>query len=169
MAKSKDPGSGKGAVRLLLMRHAKAAYPDGISDHERPLAGRGRADAEVVGTWLVRHGWVPDAVVCSDAARTMETATLVIQGLGVGLTPRPVPDLYEAGIGTVIDVIKATPAGVRTLLVVGHEPVMSATSAALCGSYERFPTAAIARIEIRGGWKHVGPDSGKLLEVRTPD
>ena len=26
---------------LLLLRHAKSDYPDGVADHERPLAARG--------------------------------------------------------------------------------------------------------------------------------
>ena len=60
--------------RLLLLRHAKAekAQP-GERDHERKLAARGRDDAPQLGTYLVRHGLVPDLVVVSTAARARET------------------------------------------------------------------------------------------------
>ena len=56
-----------GAARqLLLLRHAKSAWPD-VDDHERPLARRGRRDAPVAGRWLRAAGLVPDRVVCSTA------------------------------------------------------------------------------------------------------
>ena len=33
-------------LRLLLLRHAKAAWPSGVHDTERPLAKRGREAVE---------------------------------------------------------------------------------------------------------------------------
>jgi phosphohistidine phosphatase len=150
------------------MRHSKAAYPDNATDHQRPLASRGRNDAPQVGAWLAKQGWVPDLVVCSDAARTIETATLVLEGLGSSLTPTPVAELYEAGISAVLDVVAGTDPRVATLLVVGHEPVMSATTRVITGKYAHFPTSAIAKIELDGGWADVGANSGTLLAVRTP-
>ncbi|MGO7770641.1 histidine phosphatase family protein, partial [Rhizobium ruizarguesonis] len=33
--------------RLILLRHAKSAWPDGVDDRERPLADRGRKAARV--------------------------------------------------------------------------------------------------------------------------
>ncbi|OYX10305.1 MAG: phosphoglycerate mutase, partial [Rhizobiales bacterium 32-66-8] len=38
--------------RLILLRHAKSDWPDGIADLERPLAARGRAAAPLVGAYL---------------------------------------------------------------------------------------------------------------------
>lgn len=163
---SSDPASQ--SPRLLLMRHSKAAYPDNATDHERPLASRGRSDAPEVGAWLAEQGWVPDLVVCSDAARTIETATLVLGGLGSSLSPTPVAALYEAGISEVLDVVAGTHRRVGTLLVVGHEPVMSATTRVITGKYAHFPTSAIAKIELDGGWGDVGPNTGTLVAVRTP-
>ena len=34
------------------MRHAKSDYPDGVADHERPLAPRGDREAALAGDWL---------------------------------------------------------------------------------------------------------------------
>ncbi|MDQ2873477.1 MAG: histidine phosphatase family protein, partial [Actinomycetota bacterium] len=52
--------------RLVLVRHAKSAWPD-VPDHDRPLAGRGRRDAPGIGRWLVAAGCEPDLVLCSPA------------------------------------------------------------------------------------------------------
>ena len=34
-----------GTRTLILLRHAKSDYPDGVADHERPLAKRGIREA----------------------------------------------------------------------------------------------------------------------------
>lgn len=58
---------------LLLLRHAKSAWPD-VPDHERPLARRGQRDAPLMGHWPRAVGYVPDRVVCSTARRAAEAA-----------------------------------------------------------------------------------------------
>ena len=37
---------------LLLLRHSKSDYPQGVADHERPLAPRGEREAALAGDWL---------------------------------------------------------------------------------------------------------------------
>ena len=49
------------ARKLVLLRHAKSAWPD-VPDYERPLARRGQRDAPVMGRWLRAAGHVPDQV-----------------------------------------------------------------------------------------------------------
>jgi len=59
--------------RLMLLRHAKSAWPD-LPDHERPLAKRGRRDAPAAGSWLREADLRPDRVLCSTARRTRVAA-----------------------------------------------------------------------------------------------
>lgn len=161
--------------RLLVMRHAKAAEPDDTPDHERPLAPRGRRDAPEVGAWLASlapDGWVPTVVLCSDAVRTRQTTELLVAALVAAGGPAPQVTgsgaLYQAGVHQVLDEIAQVPDDVATLLVVGHEPTMSATVALLTGQRLRFPTAGVARVELAGGWSSCGADAGSLLDLRTP-
>lgn len=153
---------------LLLMRHGKAAWPDGVGDHERPLAKRGRRDAPAVGRWLAEQGLAPHLVICSDAARTRETAALLLTGLGTEVEVRATPDLYEAGVQRMLHVVAGVPDGVRRLLLVGHEPTSSATTAALTGSSPAFPTAAVAAIRLTGRWDEVCDGAGSLIAFHTP-
>ena len=46
------------ARKLVLLRHAKSAWPD-VPDYERPLARRGQRDAPLMGRWLRSAGHVP--------------------------------------------------------------------------------------------------------------
>ena len=58
---------------LVILRHAKAANPEGVADPDRPLTSRGHADAAAAGAWLAHRDLQPDLVLCSSARRTRET------------------------------------------------------------------------------------------------
>ena len=68
---------------LVLLRQAKSAWPDGVADHERPLAKRGRRDAPAVGRWLRDHELTPQVALVSSARRTVETFVLLAAELPV--------------------------------------------------------------------------------------
>ena len=111
------------ARKLVLLRHAKSAWPD-VPDYERPLARRGQRDAPVIGRWLRRAGHVPDQVLCSTARRARETWQLAQAGLGT--TPAVSFDdaVYQGSAGQLLDVIRRAPPVARTLLIVGHDPAI---------------------------------------------
>src|SRR5260370_40026330 len=88
--------------RLILLRHAKSAWPD-VPDHERPLAGRGRRAAPTAGRWLREAGFVPDRVLCSTAPRARETWQLAEEELGAH-PPTPFEDRgYGASAPELLD------------------------------------------------------------------
>jgi phosphohistidine phosphatase len=145
-------------MRLMLLRHAKADRPAGVADHDRPLAKRGRADAERVGAYLAAEGLVPDRVVVSSAKRTRETCERVLAGLGAKPEVTEEPRLYEATSDAILAVIGE--AGGGTVLVIGHNPGIHETAARLAGGGDRegltrlregFPTAALAVFDLPDG------------------
>jgi phosphohistidine phosphatase len=107
--------------RLVLLRHAKSAWPD-MPDHERPLARRGQRDAPVMGRWLRAVGLVPDLVLCSTALRARETWQLAQSGLGAVPSVRFDDRVYEASPTALLDLIRPESGAAETLLVVGHDP-----------------------------------------------
>lgn len=111
---------------------------------------------------------MPQTVLCSDAARTIETAESVVSGAGADVPIAALPALYEAHVGDVVDAVRGLPAEVSRALVVGHEPTMSATVAALTGQYLRFPTSGVAVVEFTGGWRELEPDGCSLDRFRAP-
>lgn len=164
--------------RLVLLRHAKSAWPQGVADHERPLAARGQRAAPLVGRWLRGAGQLPDAVLCSTARRTRETWQLVREQLGTD--PPAVFDeqLYGAGPSEALELIHGVGPACRTLLVVGHEPAVPELAWTLprCDAYPvllermrgKFPTAAVAVVEFTGSWQQLEPGSGGLIYFITP-
>ncbi|MFF8605454.1 SixA phosphatase family protein [Streptomyces sp. NPDC015346] len=163
--------------RIVLLRHAKADWPQ-VSDHERPLAERGRKDAPVAGRKLADTGISFDQALCSTAVRTRETWKLAVHELPH--RPRTVYEerLYEASLGELIALLNETPDDVRDLLVIGHNPGMHALADALAGESEGdtlprmnrsgFPTAAFAVLTFNGTWKSLEHGVGKLVEFWAP-
>ncbi|MEP7763246.1 histidine phosphatase family protein [Sanguibacter sp. 25GB23B1] len=120
--------------RLVLLRHAKAEPGGRVSDELRPLALPGRKQALRVGTALAGLGLVPERVLCSDAVRTRQTWDLLRPGLGdVSPDVTVTGEIYSAGVEDIVRLVRESEEPVRTLLVVGHEPVMSAVAARLAG------------------------------------
>ncbi|MEU6487083.1 histidine phosphatase family protein [Streptomyces sp. NPDC046887] len=166
------------ARRIVLLRHAKADWPQ-VSDHERPLAERGRKDAPVAGRRLAETGIPFGLALCSTATRTRETWKLAVQELSD--RPRTVYEerLYEASAGEIIALLNETPEDVRDLLVIGHNPGMHAVAEALSGGAEGdtrsrmnrggFPTAAFAVVSFTAPWKSLEIGVGTLTDYWTPN
>jgi phosphohistidine phosphatase len=176
------------ARKLVLLRHAKSAWPD-LPDHERPLAGRGRRDAPVMGRWLRTAGHVPDQVLCSTARRTRETWQLAQPGLGAAPPVIFEDRVYEASAAQLLDLARHALPAATTLLIVGHAPgipelaltlAQTATpadddagnsavpQAALDRMRAKFPTAAVAVLELTGPWARLGPGTARLTGFVTP-
>jgi phosphohistidine phosphatase len=159
--------------RLTLLRHAKSDWPD-VPDGDRPLAKRGRRDAPVVGRWLRERGYLPDVVVCSPARRTRQTWDLVAAELGGSPSVRFEPRAYAASAMTLLYLVRELSATSRTALLIGHNPGVAdlATSLAQPPDHDdapiRFPTAAVAILDVPGDWADLSPGQARLLDYTTP-
>ena len=163
--------------RLLLLRHAKAEHPDLIPDIQRPLALVGRRQATTVGAGLAGDGLVPDLVLCSSSVRTRQTWDLVRSSLGAEPETRFLEELYYAGSRALVELVRAVPAEVRTLLVVGHEPTMSQGAVRLAGPESDpgtlarvrigVPTASWTLLEV-GAWDTLADGTAPLRRLTVP-
>jgi phosphohistidine phosphatase len=160
---------------LVLLRHAKSAYPDGVADHDRPLAPRGQREAGLAGDWLRANVPAIDGVLCSTAARARET----LAHTGIDAPVRYADRLYDAVPGTVIDEITHVDDHVAVLLVVAHEPTVSQVALGLAGADSsntaaveristKFPTSAMAVLRLTGSWKDVELGSAELVDFHVP-
>jgi phosphohistidine phosphatase len=156
--------------RLIVVRHAKATHKAGYEDFNRPLTGRGRRDAAQGGRWLRGQGLVPDLVLCSSARRAEQTWTELAATLADGheIEVWYEPQLYDATEDFTLDLVGATPDGVATLMVVGHNPTSQEVASVLTGQGDlAFPTCAIAVIDL-GSWARLVPGAGAARALWTP-
>src|SRR5688500_20227428 len=111
--------SGHHKKRLVIMRHAKADWPGGVADHDRPLEERGQRAAPLAGKWLLKHNIVPDFILGSSALRTRQSCTWVGSELGdKAPTPKLEDGLYGASALRMLSVINHVPDTVTTLMVI---------------------------------------------------
>lgn len=164
---------------LLLLRHAKSSWDDeSLADFDRPLSARGRKAAPAIGAEMARRGWFPDMAIVSPARRTRETWNLLRSEIGGDTIVRPDASIYEADADVILDVIRATPEQVGTLLVVGHNPGLEDLASIIAGATsnvyartslsEKFPTGGLARFSIHAGWRELHGGGVSLTDFITP-
>ncbi|MFE5817425.1 SixA phosphatase family protein [Streptomyces sp. NPDC056479] len=163
--------------RIILFRHAKADWPQ-VTDHERPLADRGRLDAAEAGRRLADTAIPIDLALCSTATRTRETWKLAVHEFPH--RPKTVYEerVYEASPGELIAVLNETPDDAQNVLLVGHNPGVQGLAEILAGSAETdarermsrrgFPAAAFAVLSFSGTWKTLEPGVATLLDYWAP-
>jgi len=171
---------------LILVRHAKSAYPPGVADHQRPLAARGEREAALAGAWIADRWTGIDRILCSTAERTRQTAA--VAGLTTGQTgptgtaptrtgptrtgptgTAPVTytdDIYDAYPDELEDLIRTVDPADRTVVLIGHAPGLPGLAEDLAGAgsdqaalsrlRSKFPTSAVAVISVDGVWANIG-------------
>jgi len=154
---------------LEFMRQAKSDWQaDYDDDHERPLAPRGVKAAKRMGRVLGRSGRAPDLVLTSTAVRARTTAELASEAGQWRCRIELVDSLYGADPRAVVAMVAARQLPDR-VMVVGHEPTLSALVAVLVGGGRiEMPTAAVACVGFEGNWSGLEPGRGQLLWLVIP-
>jgi phosphohistidine phosphatase len=167
--------------RLFLLRHAKAVPAEsGIEDFDRTLMLSGMQDAGAMARYLRKSDHTMELILCSAAARTVQTAELMLQELPCEIEYRD--NLYLAEPAKIVAAVRGAPSGVAALMVVGHNPGLEATAALLAREpvrrkerarhealEEKFPTCAVAILDFDvGRWRDVLQGTGKLVDFIRP-
>ena len=120
-------------MRLLLIRHARAAASHHLPDTERPLTDEGRSEFDRVARDIVDRGATPEFIFHSPARRTTETANILAMASGLPAHALDIAPWLALGSGCqdVLPMLAQLPAEVTAL--VGHEPIMSSLTALLMG------------------------------------
>jgi len=143
-----DPSDETADLELYLLRHAHAGSSENWDgpDSERPLSAKGRRQATDLGAFLAERAFAPDAIVASPKVRARQTAELVADAIGIGVSiddrlGGPL-DLDDLG-----DIVER--AGGNSIVLVGHDPDFSELAAALAGAqYLPMKKGAMARIDV---------------------
>ena len=157
---------------LTLVRHAKSSWKDaGLADMDRPLNKRGRRNAPLMADWLVSESEPPELILSSPANRALTTARVMAEA--VGQEPGQIQveqDFYFAGTQGMLRALERVDDGLRRVMMVGHNPVMTRLLNQLTGAdVWNMPTCAIAVIGFHmDSWGLVDCTEGKLLAYQTP-
>lgn len=134
---------------LYLLRHAKSSWGDStVQDFDRPLNGRGRDAAPLVGRLIRERRLRVDLLLSSPAARARQTAELVKESAGLSAELLYDERIYEADAARLLEVVTQTAEPAGALMIVGHNPGMEELLKILTGGEHRMPTAALACVAL---------------------
>lgn len=153
-------------VQVFLIRHADSTHETvALRDPHRHLTALGRRQAREIGDRLRWHDCVPTHIWSSPLVRAMQTAELVTSGLHSDIPVETLPALApEDNPRDVVAAVQKLAAGSAVLLI-GHEPGLSAVGALLVNQPEfaSLAKAQAARIvdgvlRWRFAWDGEAPD-----------
>jgi phosphohistidine phosphatase len=156
---------------LLILRHAKSDWgKPGMTDHDRPLNNRGKADAPRMGKLLREQGLTPDLILSSTAKRARHTAELAAEACGYEGEILFNRELYDTVPETIVDAINVMANGEDVVMVVGHNPTMEELVDVWTGESVTMTTGNIAQIELPiQSWLELREHTeGKLLNLWRP-
>lgn len=136
---------------LTLLRHAKSSWKDeDLSDHDRPLNRRGRADAPRMARRLLERSVEPDIILCSTALRARETLSLFTDICALAEHQIEYVDgLYLASASKLASVIAGAPGQCSHLMVVAHNPGLEDLLMQVTSRDDlTMPTCAMAQIRL---------------------
>lgn len=165
------------ARRVVLMRHAKSSWKEDLPDHDRPLSRRGLRDGLAAAELFVRLGLAPEQVLCSTSARTRATWQRLVDGGADVHNVRFLPEIYHADGNALVRMVQQIPNDVTTAAVIGHWPAVQEAVLGLApieanehwhSLLTKFPTSALAIIEVPGSWAQAGNQTGTLRSFHIP-
>jgi phosphohistidine phosphatase len=156
---------------LFLIRHAKSSWEDpDLPDRERPLNDRGRRAARKMGRRLAKYQLEPDLVLSSPAVRALKTARIIARRLHyprrqIILNPR----LYASSASDLLHAVHELDDHFLTVLLVGHNPQITALARAFSNQITHMSTCAVARFTFAvDAWTAVGTAAPVETELHFP-
>jgi phosphohistidine phosphatase len=164
---------------VYLLRHAKSDWSDPTAgDHDRPLARRGRRDAQRLADHFRRDAIAPELVLCSSAVRAQQTLAPIAAAAGIAADRIRVEEgLYGAAAVEILARLRRIDAATRSVLVVGHNPGLQDLAIELAGDdrallgavREKFPTGALAVVSFAGAaWTELSPLTASVTSLTVP-
>ena len=165
-------------LRLMLLRHAKAESESSEGDHARRLSPRGVQDAAHLGDYLAGEALLPDLILASNATRTAMTMTGLLAAWPENVEVRLAVSLYNAAASALLGEILSQRSGVKTLMLIGHNPGIAELALGLTGSGDRYalarmrqkyPPCGLAVLDFAcESWADIAPGKGRLERYLTP-
>jgi phosphohistidine phosphatase len=156
---------------LFLVRHAKSSWdePD-LPDAQRPLSGRGRRAARKMGRRLARRSADPDLVLSSPAVRALKTARIIARRLDYPRRKVLVDSrLYGCSTDALLHIVRTLDDRFRTVMIIGHNPEITAFAQRLCAQISPMPTCAVVRFRFeRQSWAQIDTVSAAETEFDYP-
>lgn len=157
---------------LYIVRHAKSSwdYPH-LRDEQRPILEKGKKRTKRIIDELLRRETVVDLIISSPAVRTMETARIIGNALRHSEDEIQQDSvLYFSDAERLFNLFFDLPAGVESLMIVGHNPTLTNfANQFLIDKVDSLPTSSVVCIDFNTDkWEDIDSMNSKLRFFITP-
>jgi len=151
---------------LYILRHAQKdeSKPEQY-DYDIELTQKGEEDSKLLGEKLKSKNILPDLIVSSPAIRARKTAENVSEKIGYTKSVMYNEVIYQAFLHEIVESITYTFDTVDSLMIVGHNPSLSALAITYAGFKEEMDMASVVRIDFNcSSWTSINKSNAKLIE-----
>lgn len=156
---------------LLLTRHAKT-HPaaDGERDFDRTLTDRGRSDARLMASELIKRNLVPDFVISSPARRALETSRLICDVLGI--REYAIAEFLYGyySLSQLTAHLQSEHQDAGSVMIIAHNPLLAKMADDFTGYfYQHLSTSGVIVVDFEyDAWSEVTKHSGTLRDYIYP-
>ena len=157
--------------KLYIVRHTnKAEKKQGQDDYDRELSQKGLDQARQIASNLSRTISSTDLIVSSPAIRTKQTAEIFAEVLEYNKSIMYNEVLYMAFVNELIETISYTFDTVENMILIGHNPSLTALAITLVDFKEKFEIGGIMEIEFDcNSWIDISKENARLVSYTYPE
>jgi len=153
--------------RLFIVRHTTENKENLSDDYDIKLSSKGIQKATNMAKDLANTNPNIDLIVTSSAIRTRQTAQIFAKELEYNKTIILNEILYKAFINELIETITYTYDTVNTMLLVGHNPSLTALAVTLVNFKKKFQEGAIMQIDFNcNSWLDIDKTNAKMISYK---
>ncbi len=157
---------------LYLTRHAKSSWGNpGLADIDRPLNGRGKKAAPLMGKLISERGEKPELLISSPANRAFSTAKAFAKEMGYAEIDIIVnPAIYGVGAQQLLNLVKDFDDLYNSIMLFGHNPTFTSFGNMVSGeNIVNVVTCGVVRIDFEfSSWKNIDFNSGRMVFYEYP-
>jgi phosphohistidine phosphatase len=157
---------------LYLTRHAKSSWGNpGLADIDRPLNGRGKKAAPLMGKLISERGEKPELLISSPANRAFSTAKAFAKEMGYAETDIIVNRaIYGVGAQQLLNLVKDLDDLYNSIMLFGHNPTFTSFGNMVSGeNIVNVVTCGVVRIDFEfSSWKNIDFNSGRMVFYEYP-
>ncbi len=155
---------------LYVMRHPqKEIAKPNQDDFDIKLSNEGIEEAKKIAQNLQSIEIKPDLIVASPANRTRETAEIVSEILEYDKNIMYNEVLFQAYVNELFETLTYTFDTVNELLLIGHNPSLTALTITLDVYREEIKPGEVLKIEFdTDSWINIGKENAKFIWIEKP-
>ncbi|WP_321470373.1 histidine phosphatase family protein [Halarcobacter sp.] len=152
---------------LYIVRHAQKESMTNFSyDYDVTLTKKGKEDAKNLGIKLKKKNVMPDLIVSSPAIRARDTADIIAKEIGFDKSIMFNEVIYEAFLNELIESITYTFDTVNTLMIIGHNPALTALAITFGEFKEELQMGHAIKIEFDcDSWISIDKTNANFIEL----